>query len=113
MATTSLNACAAPAPQDEGREAHQEEAKPGRISGTLKVPKRAQAAPVQGTLPVGVAIGQQVKVLASCTNPRLKKWVGKVGTVSSKTGSEAWDVIFKGKAGGLAGFHTTELEVVL
>lgn len=100
------HACAAPAPQDEGQVATK------RILGTLKLPARQKGEPVQGALLVGVAIGQQVKVLASCTNPKLKKWVGRVGTVSSKTGSESWDVIFKGKAGGLAGFHATELEVV-
>lgn len=100
------HAYAAPAPQDEGQAATK------RILGTLKLPVRQKGEPVQGALLVGVAIGQQVKVLASCTNPKLKKWVGKVGTVSSKTGSESWDVIFKGKAGGLAGFHATELEVV-
>lgn len=183
------HACAAPAPQNEGQEGIQEGAKPGRILGTLKLPKRAadtvqqvaefsvgqrvrfreglkgpagilrkvcgrigtiqeingeqyvvlvdvifvpthkaagkhfaaaneleladvQAAPVQGGLPVGVALGQRVRVLPSCRNPRQQKWVGKEGTVSLKVNDEIYDVTFKGRNGGVAGFHVTELEVV-
>lgn len=182
------HACAAPAPQDEGQEGAQAGAKPGRIAGTLKVPKRAagqqvkgftvgqrvrfreglkgpagilrkvcgrigtvqeingeqytvlvdvvfvpthkaagkhfarasdleladvQAAPVQGALPVGVAIGQQVKVLPSCRNPSQQKWVGKEGAVSGKLNDVIYDVTFKvGKGGSVVGFHVTELEVV-
>lgn len=43
---------------------------------------------------------------------RVAKYVGKEGTVTAKTGPDAWDVTFKGRTGGIAGFHTTELQVV-
>lgn len=74
-----------------------------------------QAAPVQGMLPVGVAIGQQVKVLAN-VRPVQEKFVGMQGEVIQKMGDSAWVVKLKGskgKPGGQVFFDVTELEVVL
>ena len=87
---------------------------PGGESAQAQNPGQQVNSPgqTQGTLPVGVALGQRVKVLPSCTNLTQQKWVGKTGTVTRQTGPESWEVTFRGRTGGLSGFHVTELEVV-
>ncbi|MEC5213287.1 ParB/RepB/Spo0J family partition protein [Polaromonas sp. CG_9.5] len=68
--------------------------------------------PIQGTLPVGVvALGQRVKVLVN-VNTQQSKWIGKTGTVTAKMGDTGCDVTFRGRAGGIASFDVTEIEVV-
>ena len=75
-------------------------------------PQESSQAPLQGTLAVGViGIGARVKVLGNVSN-RYSKWIGKTGTVTRQTGPEAFDVTFRGRTGGLAGFHASELEWV-
>ena len=64
----------------------------------------------QGLLPVGVMVGQRVKVLSNTPQGRTQ-WIGKTGTVVAKVGDLAWDVSFLGRNGGLASFHETELAV--
>ena len=68
--------------------------------------------PIQGTLPVGVAVGQRVKVLGN-VHTRQSKWIGKTGTVTAKMGDRGWGVTFRGRAGGIASFDATEIEVVV
>ncbi len=70
----------------------------------------------------GLAADQQVStVLALKCRVRVndtvgqlthQKWIGKEGVVTGQVGPEAWDVTFKGRNGGLASFHKTELEVL-
>lgn len=111
------HASAAPAPQDDGQTAPKEAGKPGRIAGTLKLPSRAAKSPAaaaQGTLPVGVAIGQQVMVLDN-VKPIQQKFAGMRGEVLKKVGDRAWIVKLKGgkaKPGGQVVFDATELEVL-
>lgn len=65
--------------------------------------------------PVGVlAVGSAVQITSDTDKLqiRLHKYAGKKGTITAKTGPESWDVSFKGRTGGLAGFHATELEAV-
>ncbi len=62
--------------------------------------------------PATLAVGARVKVNGTVTNPTRTKWIGKQGTITARLAPDAWDVTFKGRNGGLAGFHTTELEVV-
>ena len=60
-----------------------------------------------------IDVGVRVKVLASARGPKQAKWVGKTGTIKSKIGPQAWDVLFTAKGKGVAtyvSFHTTELE---
>lgn len=69
---------------------------------------------MQGALPVGVAIGQQVKVLAN-VRPVQQKFVGMQGQVIKPLGDRAWAVKLKsskGKPGGEVYFDVSELEVV-
>jgi len=81
-------------------------------AGATALAVAAAAGPVQGTLAVGViGIGSRVKVLSN-VSIRYTKWIGKTGTVTKKMGDRAWDVTFKGRAGGLASFDANELEVV-
>lgn len=77
-------------------------------------PQVNSQAPVQGALPVGVAIGQQVKVLDN-VRPVQEKFVGMQGEVIQKMGDSAWVVKLKGskgKPGGQVCFDVTELEVL-
>ncbi|MFD1709054.1 ParB/RepB/Spo0J family partition protein [Ottowia flava] len=73
------------------------------------------ATPSGGAAP-GLAIGQQVKVLANATGAGQKRWVGKTGQVVSQMGDSAWDVEFAAKRKGLptvqCAFDVSELEVV-
>lgn len=72
-------------------------------------------APVQGALPVGIAIGQQVRVLTN-VRPVQEKFVNLQGQVIQKVGDGACVVKLKGskgKPGGQVCFDVTELEIVL
>jgi ParB/RepB/Spo0J family partition protein len=63
--------------------------------------------------PFGIEAGKTVRVLDTVSNPQLKKWVGKEGTVLSRIGDSAFDVSFKlPKGGKVLAFDKTELEVV-
>lgn len=75
-------------------------------------PQANSPEPIQGTLPVGVAVGQRVKVLAN-VGIQQSRWIGKTGTVTAKMGDTGWDVTFRGRAGGIASFDVTEIEVVV
>ncbi len=82
------------------------------IEGAASAPKGAVAPPA-GSAGV-LAVGATVKIIdnTDCLQPRLIKYAGKQGTITAKTGPESWDVTFRGRTGGLAGFHASELEVV-
>lgn len=67
---------------------------------------------LQAQEPQALAIKARVRVNDTVGQLTLKKWVGKEGVVTGKVGPEAWDVTFKGRNGGLASFHHTELEVL-
>lgn len=60
----------------------------------------------------GMALKCRVRVNDTVSQLTLKKWIGKEGMVTGRVGPEAWDVTFKGRNGGLASFHHTELEVL-
>ncbi len=58
-------------------------------------------------------IGQQVIVLDNDRlQLKLRKWAGKKGTVTARLGGDVWDVTFKGRNGGFAGFEASELKAV-
>lgn len=74
------------------------------------------AAPGGGATAV-LAVGQQVKVLATVSQKAQKPFAGKTGQIVAQIGPEAWDVrLATGRKGsGLAtvvGFHQSELEAV-
>lgn len=60
----------------------------------------------------GLSLKCRVRINDTVSQLTLKKWVGKEGVVTGRVGPEAWDVSFKGRNGGLASFHHTELEVL-
>ncbi|MDO8777055.1 MAG: ParB/RepB/Spo0J family partition protein [Burkholderiaceae bacterium] len=68
-------------------------------------------APSQGSLGLGFAIGQRVRILPN-VSARYSKWIGKEGTISAVMDGGTWDVTFRGRNGGLANFYVSELEVV-
>jgi len=82
------------------------------IEEPASAPKGAVAPPAGPA--GGLALGATVKIIdnTDCLQPRLIKYAGKQGTITAKTGPESWDVTFRGRTGGLAGFHASELEVV-
>jgi len=74
-------------------------------------PQVNSPAPIKNALAVGVIeVGARVQVLSNVSAP-YTKWIGKVGTVTASIG-KAWDVMFRGRKGGLASFDASELEVV-
>ena len=84
--------------------------------GARPVLRPATPAP-SGSAAPKLAVGQQVKVLASATGKGQKPHIGKSGQVVAQVGPEAWDVrLPTGRKGsGLATvveFHQSELEVV-
>ena len=78
-------------------------------SGAADAAQRDDARPVlrpdapapSGTGDGVLAVGQQVKVLASAKGPGQKRWVGHVGEVTAQVGDSAWDVRFKPKRKGM------------
>lgn len=71
----------------------------------------------RGAAARGMAVGQQVKVLASATGEKQLPHVGKTGPIVAQLGDEAWDVSLPTgrKGSGLStrvAFHQSELEVV-
>ena len=62
-----------------------------------------------------LAIGAQVKVLATARGPKQAPHVGKEGTIKRKVGPDAWDVAIPREKRGVpvfVAFHSSELEVV-
>lgn len=103
--------------EDRARAMEADKAKKAAADAKVDAGKAAKGSkttppPAAPAEPGVLAVGVRVKVLDSARNPRVAKYVGKEGTVTHKTGPDAWDVTFKGRTGGLAGFHTTELQVV-
>ncbi len=90
------------------------------IAAAMQSDERAQsdAAPeVQQVEQPGLGLltkGARVQVITDLgkLQTRLHKYAGKQGTVTAKMGDEAWDVTFRGRTGGLASFHHTEIEVL-
>lgn len=92
-----------------------DEAKSGIAAAMQGIERGATARPesTQAQLSVGFAIGQKVTVLDSDRlRQPLRKYIGKTGSITAKLGDRAWDVSFKGRAGGLASFDVSEIEVV-
>lgn len=67
-------------------------------------------APTEGAASEGAFLAGQRVTVNDTVNQRQIRFKGRTGTVVRQTGPEAFDVSFPGRAGGLAGFHTSELE---
>lgn len=103
-------AAAAPAPASKATQPTKaKRPKPAKATASETMAGIAQALQAEEHK---LALKCRVRVNDTVSQLTLKKWVGKEGVVTGQVGPEAWDVTFKGRNGGLASFHHTELEVL-
>jgi ParB/RepB/Spo0J family partition protein len=98
----------------QGMEASPDGAEAAPLDQAMPVLKAGPQVNSQGSLAVGFAVGQRVQVTSDLDtlSVNLCRFAGKQGIITARLGDNAWDVTFRGRGGGLAGFDVSEIDVV-